>query len=333
MALTNSNITDLRNADQRFRASIALFPAVTLATTAPSPGAGSAIALLPMPMVSPRYSVLAYSATITLYARDSYNRGVQYVGDGNIAWVNTGGAGSLVDNGDGTADYTAPASGSGPNAITMTATNSNGTSDAIVQVQYPKTTHDQNVGNIGGIQASLSGHGWTMTMKVMGDASAFTIGTGVLLDVVDTWAGSESTFGGYKYPEGNFYGYIVDTSYFEDWAGNRWLAVQLKSSWHLLERHEIGETYWGKTAATGRFYIADFHPVDAIHKILTEMVDYSKYHNVTLFTDENTIDDFIIGKGTDAQTNLAMIVADVMGRGLAVAITDRYSSLFMRTRS
>jgi len=327
MAFSLTQIGYLKNADQRFAAHVALFPAYSPVITTPSPGNGTALNLKPMPLVSPRYSVVANGGAITLYATDSYNRGGVYVGHANVAWVNTGGAGSLVDNGDGTATYTAPADGADTNLITMTATNANGDKAAKVYVAYPKTTYDALVSEVASISGGLSQRGWSVLFRVHGDTSDFAIGKIVLLHIEDTWGTTTSTFGGYKYSENVFTGYITQMQYYEDASGLRWLGVEAKSSWSKLENIQLSETMWGKTSRVGRYYRNDFVPVDALWYLLSETTDFCSRHNCTLFYDTNSIDDLIIGRGTDSQVSFADIVADIMARGLAIAYTDRYSSL------
>jgi len=327
MAFSSTQIGYLKNADQRFTAHVALFPAYSPVITTPAPGNGTALNLKPMPMASPRYSVVANDGSITLYATDSYNRGGTYVGNANIAWANTGGAGALVDNGDGTATYTAPADGAGTNLITMTATNANGSKAANVYVAYPKTTYDTLVSEVASISGGLSQRGWSVLFRVHGDTSDFAIGKIVLLHVEDTWGVTTSTFGGYKYSENVFTGYITQMQYYEDSSGLRWLGVEAKSSWSKLENMQLSETMWGKTSRVGRYYRNDFVPVDALWYLLSETTDFCSRHNCTLFYDTNSIDDLIIGRGTDSQVSFADIVADIMARGLAIAYTDRYSSL------
>jgi hypothetical protein len=327
MALSAQQLTYLKTCDQRFKASVALFPAYSPTITTPTPGAGTLLNHKPIPMVSPRYSVVDNSGSITLYATDSYNRGGEYVGNSNIAWANTGGSGTLVDNADGTATYTAPASGSGTNLITMTASNDYGDKDAKVYVAYPKSAYDAIAAEIASMSGSVEQKGWTVTLRVRGDTSAFEIGKIVLLHIDDTWSGTTSTFGGYKYAEGVFCGYITDMQYFESWDGQRWLGIEAQSSWWKLDQIQIAETYWGRTKATGRYYRSDFVPVDAAWKFVNDITDFTSRHNVTLFYDTNVIDDLIIGKSADGYTSLATIIEDLMGRGLAIAYTDRYSSL------
>lgn len=322
MGLTSQQLTYLKTADQRFRARVGVFPAYAPTITYTQPGSsGTAISLKPIPMVSPRLSIVNNGASITLYATDSYNRGGAYVGNANIAWSNTGGAGSLTDNGDGTATYTAPA-GSGTNAITMTATNANGSKSAVAYVQYPNTTNDTIVADIASISGGVEQHGWNVLLRVAGDAAAFTIGSRLLIHVEDTWAGTTSTFGGYKYPEGVISGYIKQVEYFEDGFGQTYLGVEVAPLWWILERLKLGETWWGQTAAAGRFYLAGFAPVDAVWYLVNEITDVTKYHNVTMFYDTNQIDDFVI-----EESNLSTIIEDCMARGLTKSFTDRYGSL------
>lgn len=325
MGLSAQELTYLRQADQRFRCRVGIFPAYSPIVTPPtlSTTAATVLAPKPMPLVTPRWSIIDNGATINLYGRDSFNRGGSYVGNANISFANTGGAGTLVDNSNGTADYTAPANGSGTNAITVSCTNANGTSTGLIYVQYPNTTNDAIVAEIASFSASVDSHGWKLLMRVRGNTSGFVNGAGIMLAVEDTWAGTTSTFGGYHYSEGVFRGYITQTEYFEDAWGETWLGCEVSSPWWILEHTKVGETWWGyNTTRIGSFYIVNFTPVDAIWHFVQTITDFSKYHNCTLFFDGNVLDDLIID-----QSDLATIFGDVMGRSLATAFCDRYGSL------
>lgn len=324
MGLTAQQLTYLKTADQRFRAKVGLFPSYAPVITPPTIVAvtGQPLAPLPMPMCTPRHALVAYGATIDLYGRDSYNRGGAYVGNANIAFTNTGGAGSLTDNGDGTATWTAPGSGSGTNLITVTVTNTNGSSTGNIYLQYPDTINDAIVAEVASISGSVDQHYWKLTFRVRGDASGFVPEAGILLHVEDTWAGTTSTFGGYHYAEGVFFGYITQTQYFEDAFGNTWLGVECSGPWSKLTRTKVGETWWGTTAASGRFWMTGFAPVDAIWHFVTQITDFAKYHNCTFFFDTNSIMDLII-----EESDLSTIFDDVMARTLCTAWTDRYGSL------
>lgn len=325
MGLTSQQLTYLKTSDQRFQAHVGLFPAYSPVVTVPtwSTTAATALAPLPMPMCTPRWSIIDNGDTITLYGRDSYNRGGAYVGDANISFANTGGAGSLTDHGDGTASYTAPG-GSGTNAITVTVTNSNGSATGIIYVQYPLTTYDAIVAEIASISGSIDQHGWKLLARIRGDAGGFVVGAGILLSVADTWDGTTSTFGGYHYNEGVFRGYISEAQYYEDAFGETWLGIEVQSPWWMLERTKIGQTWWGINAdSIGQFYLSGFAPVDAIWYIVNGITDFAKYHNVTLFYDTtNVVYDLIID-----ESDLGTIITDVMARTVCSAFTDRYGSL------
>lgn len=325
MGLTSQQLDHLRNADQRFSAHIAVFDEFVPTVTAPTmDDDGTLLAPKPIPRCTPRYAMAAVGETIPLYGRDAYNRGISYVGDANVSFANTGGAGSLVDNGDGTADWTAPGSGSGVNEIRMTATNVNGSKVASIFIQFPETTYDEIVAEIATVSASVGKHGWKMTFRAKGDVSALTIGKCILLHVSDTWGTTSTTFGGYKYAEGQMVGYISDTQYFEGQGGETWLGVEVSSPWDwLLARTKVGETYWGKTLGGGRFYLSDFAPVDAIWQFVNEITDFTSRHDAILWLDQNTIDDFVID-----ESDLATIIADVMARTVSVAYIDRYGALY-----
>ena len=111
MTLTAQQLTYLRTADQRFTAHIGIFPAYTPAITVPDPGAGTLLTPKPVVRCSPRYSLVANGGAIILNGQNTYERG-----GGGITpsfALHSGSDGSLVDNSDGTATYTAPGSGSG----------------------------------------------------------------------------------------------------------------------------------------------------------------------------------------------------------------------------
>lgn len=325
MSLTSQQLTYLKTSDQRFQAHLGVFPAYSPVVTIPtwSTSAATPLTPLPMPMCTPRWSIIGNGDSITLYGRDSYNRGGGYVGDANISFANTGGAGSLVDNGDGTASYTAPG-GSGTNAITVTVTNAYGSATGIVYVQYPETTNDAIVAEIVSISGSIDQNGWKLLARIRGNASGFVVGAGIMLAVTDTWNGTTSTFGGYHYSEGIFRGYISEAQYYEDAFGETWLGIEVQSPWWVLQRTKIGQTWWGANAASiGQLYLADFAPIDAIWYIVNGITDFAKYHNCTLFYDTtNVINDLIVD-----ESDLATIIQDIMQRTVCTAFTDRYGSL------
>ena len=326
MGLSTQQLDYLKTASQRFACHVALFPAFAPTLTPPEPGdSGTLMAFKPIPRCTPRLAVVDNSESVDLYGRDAYAKpGFTYPGDANIAWVNTGGAGTLTDNEDGTANWEAPAEGSGTNLITMTATNATGAKDALIYVQYPKSTYDDVVSEVMSITASVDSHGWKMLVRARGDVADFTIGKAVLLHVEDTWAGTASTFGGYKYAEGQLVGYISEAEYFEDWAGETWLGIEVASPWDwILANIKVGETYWGRVAGGGRFYHPDFAPVDAVYWYVNELTDFTTRHDAVLWDDGNTIDDFVID-----ESDLATIITDVMARTLAIAFVDRYGALY-----
>jgi hypothetical protein len=323
MALSAGDLLNLKNADQRFRAHVALFPAYTPTITPPAQAAaGTGTALAPKPMIqfSPRYSTVNNSASIDIYVGDSYVRGGGAAGTKN--WVTD--VGSLSAATGDTVTFTAPASGSGVATITVTCSNSAGESTSYAYVAYPKTTYDAVVAEIASVQGSLSQHGWRMTLRCRGDVAAFTMGKRVLLHVEDTWAGTTSTFGGYKYPEGVFLGYISGLQQFEDGAGDTWLGMEIQPPWWMLSRVKMGEVWWGSTAEGGKLYISNFAPVDAIWKFVQDITDFSQQHNVLMWFDQNTIDDFIT-----EESDLATLVEDIAARTLTISYCDRYGSLFI----
>lgn len=325
MALSPTQLGYLRSSLQNFRCSVGLFADYAPTVTTPdfvADGVGMPLAPLPIPMISPRKSLVASGGAITLYATDSYNRGGTYVGNGNIAWALDSGGGSLVDNGNGTATYTAPG-GSGTAQISMTATNANGDKTAYAFVQFPKTTYDTIVAEVASMVGSLQSAGWQALVRVRGDASGFTIGKGLLIHVEDTWDGTSNTFGGYRYPEGLLFGYISQTQYFQDWQGETWLGLEVSSPMWWLNRIKVGETWWGSLPSSNKFTLSGgFAPVDAIWHYVNEITNFSEYHNCTLFYDKNYIDDFAID-----QSDLATIFIDCMARTKCVAFCDRYGSL------
>lgn len=324
MALSPTQLGYLRSSLQNYRVSVGLFAAYAPTVTAPTFAAypGTELTPKPMPMISPRHSLVASGGAITLYATDSYNRGGTYVGNAHVVWALDSGGGSLVDNGDGTATYTAPG-GSGTAQISVTVDNANGSKVGYAFVQFPKTTYDTIVAELGSLVGSLQGGGWQALIRVRGDASGFTVGKGILIHVDDTWDGTASTFGGYKYSEGVFFGYISQTQYFEDYNGETWLGIEVSPPMWWLSRIKVGETWWGNTPGSNKLMIpGGFAPVDAIWHFVNEITNFSAYHNCTLFYDLNYIDDFAID-----QSDLATIFTDAMARTKCVAFTDRYGSL------
>lgn len=321
MALSAQNLLDLKNADQRFQAHCALFAVYTPTIVPPSTADGVGTLLTPKPMImfSPRYSMVDNSGTIDLYAGDSYVRGGAAAGTKN--WSTD--AGSLSAATGDTVTFTAPAAGSGVATITITCDNANGTSTSYAYVSYPKNRYDEMVSEIASISGSLDQHGWRALVRVRGTATDFTIGKRILLHIEDTWAGTTSTFGGYKYPEGVLVGIITEAEYFQDWTGESWLGLEVQSPWWIMEQIKLGEIWWGYTSEGGKYFLSDFAPVDAVWKMVQDLTDFSKQFNVVMWFDQNVIDDFIT-----EEADLAALVEDIMARTLSITYCDRYGSLF-----
>ena len=324
MALTAQQLTYLKTSDQRFTAHVQLFNAYTPDITPAVAGMGVHLTPLPIPMCTPRYSTVANSGSITLYCKDSYNRGGGYVGDANVTIaLHAGSSGSIVDNGDGTASYTAPAGGSGIAQIDITVTNTHGSKVGYAFVAYPKTSYDDVVSEVAAISGSINQKGWNVLLKIRGNASGFALLKTILIHVEDTWAGTQSTFGGYQYSEGVFVGTITDLTYFEDYTGETWLGVEASSPWWHLKRLKVGETYWGRVNATNRYWINNFAPVDAVWHFVNNLTNYTQYFNAVMWSDMNSVDDLIV-----SESDVGTIVEDLMARTLGITYCDRYGSLF-----
>lgn len=323
MALTAQQITYLKSASQRFRARLGVFSAPALTITPPSAGAnGTLLEPLPIPRCTPRYAVVGWNDTVDLYIGDSYNRG------GGAATASAalagGSAGSLMDNGGGSYTYTAPASGIGTDVVEITATNANGSLTAYAYMQFSTAADvwDEVASEVVSISAGVDQHGYKWLLRCHSDVQDFAIGKLVHLHVEDTWDGTQTSFGGYIHHETTANGYITAMQQFEDASGETWLGLEVQSPWYLMSKIPIRETHWGYSAASGRYYISDFRPVDALWWLFTEGTDWYKYHDVVLWYDQNTIDDFIID-----ESDLATITEDVMARTLSIAYCDRYGSL------
>lgn len=321
MALSAQQLLYLKTADQRFRAHVQVFPAWNPVVTPPVVSSTSGTKLAPKPMVvfGPRYSTVNNSASIDIYVGDSYLRGGGAASTKNWS-VDVGSLSAATGD---TVTFTAPAIGSGVATITVTCANAAGTTTSYAYVAYPKTTYDETVAEIAAIQGSLTQHGWKATLRLRGASADFTIGKRVLIHIEDTWDTTTSTFGGYKYPEGVLVGYITETEYFEDWTGEQWLGIEVQSPWWILGRVKVGELWWGTQAEGGKLYLTGFTPVDAIWKLVQDVTDFAKQHNVTLWFDTNTIDDFIT-----EESDLATLFDDIMTRTLSITYCDRYGSLF-----
>jgi hypothetical protein len=332
MPLTAGDLNNLRAANSRFRAHLALFPAYVPALDLSKAVAGSTTGTLltprAIPMASPRYSTVANSGTVDITVNNSYIRTGSAATIDSVA-LDAGSSGTLSSLGGNVYRYTAPANGNGVAQINITVSGGAGAAKTgYAFVHYSRTQYDDCVGEIATISASLANHGWKMTMRVYGDASDFDLYKTVVLAVRDEWATTsttytESTFGGYQWPEGVFCGVITDLQYMEDGEGKTALAVEVSPTWWWLEKTKVGETWFGYTAAGGRFRLGGFAPVDAVWHFLNEIINWTQYFNTTLWYDVNIVDNLTI-----EESDLGTITEDVIGRTLGISYSDRYGSLF-----
>jgi hypothetical protein len=268
--------------------------------------------------IHPRHSWVANSASITVDATDSIQRG----GDASTGHVfsDVSGSGTLVDNTDGTATYTAPASGTGT-YIGKCVTDGN-TSNNYFHIAYGDQGVD--VGAVTGFHADIGTGGWELTLHAYGDCSGLERQKGILIVVDDYWNGSEDTFGGYKWSDGVFYGYVdrIRTVH-EDWQ-QAYLEVKVVSPSILANRgYSPDLLFVTSDTDDDNVVIADFEVMDAAWWIFIEM-GYNLRTNVYISDDDNTVDNLKLGRGP-----MMDVVRDVAARSFYVVFDSKLGDTYV----
>jgi len=325
MALTGDQEEKLRTVPQRADVRFGIFPQFTIEVTEP---VGGEMVFKAMVRISPRYSMVWAGDSIDLYGGDSYLRGGS--GVSSWAWTVEEGTGiSLVNAGTATATVVTTVATVAKIKLTVDAglaTEQYGY--AYVKVYAAGTRGYDGRAQITAFRASGEQGGTEIELLCHDGAAAITSNVGILIWVQDYWNEVEETFGGYKYPEGIFYGYVVGETIKEDYKSQT-VRFQVSSPNLILRNIEIPYTsfwvYGEVEPPPDAYYIplgGEMRPVDSLWIILQELTNFARYHGVVLWYDQNLISNLQID-----ESDLWTIVVDVMERTFGIVFCDRYGEL------
>ena len=287
MALSAPQIASLKSVHQRAECRLVALP--TWYVEGIQTVSLGAISWLDMVNFYPRHAWVACSASITLDGNDSITHA--HAAATGHAWSLISGSGSLVDNSDGTATYTAPATGTGTVCIRLrTAGN--------VQDNYGWIAYgnlNMTMGEVTAFHADIQTGGWEMTVRAYHNVAAFARNAGCLLVVNDYWNGSEDTFGGYKWADGVFYGYVSDPRVVHEDHMHTYMEFTLVSPEAMLRLATIEEMIFSKTDTGEELVDASFVVMDAIWFCLQS--EFNKRHNVWIFQDSQSPDNLKLSFG------------------------------------
>jgi len=278
MALTGAQVNKLKSAHQRMACRFVSFPVYNVESIG-SFTPDSSYTFFDMVNVFPRHSWIDNSASIVLYGDASIQRG------GAAATGHTwtlSGSGSITPNGN-QCTYTAPASGSGTATINLTTSGSAATNYAYVVYGASEV----NVGQVTGFHADVGAGGWEMTIRAYGDCTGLERQKGIVLKIDMYWNGSEDTFGGYRWSNGVFYGYVDRLRRVHEDSGQTYLEITLISPEKMLGYGQVCDLYFSKSDTGEEIVISDFKVMDAVWYILTGC-KFNHRHNVHFFNDDNS---------------------------------------------
>jgi len=322
MPLTPEQEEKLRTSPQRMEVRFACFPLFHFEVTEDN---GGPLTFPPMVRICPRYSMVIAGESIDLYGGDSYVRGGG--GVSTWAWTVESGTGITLDNAS-TATVTVNTSAATTAMIKLTVTGAGGSnfSYAHVKVYASGSQGFDGVGEVKSWRASDEQGGTevvlecTKSFELTPGVPEMSIHRGMLIWTEDYWGGTKETFGGYKYPQGLFYGYVRGRDFKHD--GDRDTVTYTLESPSMFLRGEVQNTRWGQSAATGVHSVADFRPIDALWHLLQTHTNFCQYHGVVLWYDQNYISNLQIDKA-----DLWTIIEDVAERTFGIAFCDRYGEL------
>jgi len=266
--------------------------------------------------IHPRHSWVNSQDPITLDGTDS--RQVDGTAVTGYAWTLVSGGGGLVDNADGTATYTSPA-GTGTAIIRLKSDGN--TSDNDARVAFGETR--LNIGTVTGFHADISTGGWELSVRAYGDCTGLERQKGILLVVNDFWNGSGSDFGGYKWSNGVFYGYVdrIRTIHIDSEVA--YLEIKIVSPSTLLNRGSVSDLYFVRTdTADNNIVYATFMAIHAIWWLLENK--YNTRHNVYISTDDNAILNLKVGKGPQFD-----VIQDIAARTFYVTFDSKLGDMYV----
>jgi len=308
--LSGPQLAKLKSTHQRVDCQFVVLPTWYPHGTS-TPALGQAISWIDLVNIYPRHSWVANSASIVLDGTDSQQHD-RTAATGHVFTLEAG-SGGLVDHSDGTATYTAPASGSGYATIEL-ATDGSG-QPCYAYVAYG--TAELNVGEVTSFHADIQSGGWEMTVRAYGDVASFARNAGVLLVVNDYWNGSEDTFGGYKWSEGVFYGYVVDPRVAHEDHMNTYMEFTIHSSEKMMRRATCGEVIFATSGSGLEQTDANLKVLDPVWWILQNS-EFNWRHNCWLFADTTTVTNLKLSRGP-----MWDVVEDVCKRSFCACYTTR----------
>lgn len=316
MTLTGDQEIKLSSAHQRCKCRIVAFD--TLAAVNLGEVSTGAYTFKDMVNIHPRYSWCEHSATIRLYATDSQQRASKVAATGHTFSL-VSGSGSIVDNGNGTCDYTAPASGAGV-AYIKCVTDGNADPGGTAGVAYG--TESLNVGEIVGFSASLSSGFWELTVRAYGDCTGLERQKGVLLCCDDYWSGSEDTFGGYVYHNGVMFGWVDRMRTVYQDSDNAYLEVRIVSALEIMNKGSTPDCLFS-ASDTSKVQVTGFEAIDAAW-IFIQNSGLNSQVNFHFMDDGNTVTNLKLEKGPFTD-----VIRDVVARTFGVVFSSKLGDVYL----
>ncbi len=315
MALSGAQLIKLKSSQQRADCRFVTFAARSAATVGTI--TTGTYTFKDMINIHPRYSWVANSATIVLDGTDSQKRTKAAVT--GYTWALTG-SGSINDNADGTCDYTAPGAGTGTATVKLTSDGNALANNAYIA--YGELAQ-LNIGEVTSFSSSTNSGAWEMKVKVRGDCTGLERQKGILLVVNDYWNGSEDTFGGYKWADGVFFGYIDRFWGLYQDAGEVYAEYTIQSPNRLLDYGRTPDVHISKTD-TDAVVVADFEVIDASW-ILVQESGVNTWLNCWFWDDTTSVASLKLGEGP-----LWSVITDIAKRTFGITYSDKLGNLYVK---
>lgn len=284
------------------------------AITSFTPGAYT---FLDMLNIYPRHSWVDNSVAITLYGDKSLRKagGPAPVGH---AWTLESGGGGIVANAD-EVTYTAPGAGTGE-AVIKLVTDGNAVG-SFARVAYGAL--GLNVGHVTSFHADIDSGGWEMVVRAYGSCTGLERGKGILLVANDYWNGAEDTFGGYRWSDGVFYGYVDRIKRFHQDAEVSYMEVSLISPIGMLNLSEVSDLYFSQADTGVEIVVGTLKVDDPIWYILHES-EFNQRHNCYFHLDANNIANLKLSRGP-----IGEVIRDVAARTFSNIFSTRVGDLWV----